>query len=297
MKKVTTIRKAVFPVAGLGTRFLPATKAQPKEMLPIVDKPLIQYAVEEAYAAGIRHMIFVTGRNKRAIEDHFDTAYELESELEAAHKTDLLELVRAMHPDDMDCSYVRQPRSLGLGHAVLCAQPLVGNEPFAVLLADDLMVGRDGGPAVLTQMVEVFQEFPTSLLAIQEVPAEHVKRYGIVAGEQTGERVMKVRQMVEKPSAEAAPSRMGVAGRYILTPAVFEFIRSNPRGAGGEIQLTDGIARLIDTEGVQAYQYQGKRYDCGSKQGFLEATVELALKHEEVGPAFQAYLKGLRPRD
>jgi UTP--glucose-1-phosphate uridylyltransferase len=297
MKKVTTIRKAVFPVAGLGTRFLPATKAQPKEMLPIVDKPLIQYAVEEAYAAGIRHMIFVTGRNKRAIEDHFDTAYELESELEAAHKTDLLELVRAMHPDDMDCSYVRQPRSLGLGHAVLCAQPLVGNEPFAVLLADDLMVGRDGGPAVLTQMVEVFQEFPTSLLAIQEVPAEHVKRYGIVAGEQTGERVMKVRQMVEKPSAEAAPSRMGVAGRYILTPAVFEFIRSNPRGAGGEIQLTDGIARLIDTEGVHAYQYQGKRYDCGSKQGFLEATVELALKHEEVGPAFQAYLKGLRPRD
>jgi UTP--glucose-1-phosphate uridylyltransferase len=296
MKKVTRIRKAVFPVAGLGTRFLPATKAQPKEMLPIVDKPLIQYAVEEAYAAGIRHMIFVTGRNKRAIEDHFDTAYELESELEAAHKTDLLELVRAMHPDDMDCSYVRQPRSLGLGHAVLCAQSLVGNEPFAVLLADDLMAGREGGPPVLTQMVEVFQDFPTSLLAIQEVPLDHVKRYGIVAGEQAGERVMKVRQMIEKPNAESAPSRMGVAGRYILTPAVFEFIRSNPRGAGGEIQLTDGIARLIDTEGVHAYQYQGKRYDCGSKQGFLEATVELALKHEEVGPAFQAYLKGLSLR-
>jgi UTP--glucose-1-phosphate uridylyltransferase len=296
MKKVTRIRKAVFPVAGLGTRFLPATKAQPKEMLPIVDKPLIQYAVEEAYAAGIRHMIFVTGRNKRAIEDHFDTAYELESELEAAHKTDLLELVRAMHPDDMDCSYVRQPRSLGLGHAVLCAQSLVGNEPFAVLLADDLMAGREGGPPVLTQMVEVFQDFPTSLLAIQEVPLDHVKRYGIVAGEQAGERVMKVRRMIEKPNAESAPSRMGVAGRYILTPAVFEFIRSNPRGAGGEIQLTDGIARLIDTEGVHAYQYQGKRYDCGSKQGFLEATVELALKHEEVGPAFQAYLKGLSLR-
>jgi UTP--glucose-1-phosphate uridylyltransferase len=296
MKKVTRIRKAVFPVAGLGTRFLPATKAQPKEMLPIVDKPLIQYAVEEAYAAGIRHMIFVTGRNKRAIEDHFDTAYELESELEAAHKADLLALVRAMHPDDMDCSYVRQPRSLGLGHAVLCAQALVGNEPFAVLLADDLMAGRDGGPPVLTQMVEVFQEFPTSLLAVQEVPLDHVKRYGIVAGEPAGERVMKVRQMVEKPSAETAPSRMGVAGRYILTPAVFDFIRSNPRGAGGEIQLTDGIARLIDTEGVHAYQYQGKRYDCGSKQGFLEATVELALKHEEVGPAFQAYLKSLSLR-
>ena len=183
MKKVTKINKAVFPVAGLGTRFLPATKAQPKEMLPIVDKPLIQYAVEEAYAAGIRHMIFVTGRNKRAIEDHFDTAYELESELEAAHKDELLALVRAMHPDDMDCSYVRQPRSLGLGHAVLCAQPLVGNEPFAVLLADDLMCGPDGGPSVLTQMVDVFQEVPTSLLAVQEVPADHVQRYGIVAGE------------------------------------------------------------------------------------------------------------------
>jgi UTP--glucose-1-phosphate uridylyltransferase len=297
MKKVTRIRKAVFPVAGLGTRFLPATKAQPKEMLPIVDKPLIQYAVEEAYAAGIRHMIFVTGRNKRAIEDHFDTAYELESELEAAHKTDLLAIVRAMHPDDMDCSYVRQPRSLGLGHAVLCAQPLVGNEPFAVLLADDLMVGCDGGPPVLTQMVDVFQDLPTSLLAIQEVPLDHVKRYGIVAGDPAGERVMKVRQMVEKPSAESAPSRMGVAGRYILTPAVFDFIRSNPRGAGGEIQLTDGIARLIDTEGVHALQYQGKRYDCGSKQGFLEATVELALKHEELGPEFNAYLKRLALRD
>jgi UTP--glucose-1-phosphate uridylyltransferase len=297
MKKVTRIHKAVFPVAGLGTRFLPATKAQPKEMLPIVDKPLIQYAVEEAYAAGIRHMIFVTGRNKRAIEDHFDTAYELESELEAAHKTELLALVRAMHPDDMDCSYVRQPRSLGLGHAVLCAQPLVGDEPFAVLLADDLMAGRDGGPSVLTQMVEVFQEFPTSLLAVQEVPLDHVKRYGIVAGEPAGERVMKVRQMVEKPEAASAPSRMGVAGRYILTPAVFGFIRSNPRGAGGEIQLTDAIARLMDTEGVHAYQYQGKRYDCGSKQGFLEATVELALKHEEVGSAFRAYLKGMSLQD
>jgi UTP--glucose-1-phosphate uridylyltransferase len=182
MKKVTKINKAVFPVAGLGTRFLPATKAQPKEMLPIVDKPLIQYAVEEAYAAGIRHMIFVTGRNKRAIEDHFDTAYELESELEAAHKHDLLALVRGMQPDDMDCSYVRQPRSLGLGHAVLCAQSLVGDEPFAVLLADDLMCGEDGGPPVLTQMVDVFQDVPTSLLAVQEVPADHVQRYGIVTG-------------------------------------------------------------------------------------------------------------------
>ncbi|MDF2465908.1 MAG: galU [Ramlibacter sp.] len=294
MKKVTKISKAVFPVAGLGTRFLPATKAQPKEMLPIVDKPLIQYAVEEAYAAGIRHMIFVTGRNKRAIEDHFDTAYELESELEATHKDELLALVRGMHPDDMDCSYVRQPRSLGLGHAVLCAQPLVGDEPFAVLLADDLMCGPEGGPGVLTQMVDVFQEVPTSLLAVQEVPADQVKRYGIVAGQPVGERIIKVDRMVEKPSPQDAPSRMGVAGRYILTPAVFDHIRNNPRGAGGEIQLTDGIARLMTTEGVHAYQYHGKRYDCGSKQGFLEATVELALKHPEVGPAFREYLKILR---
>jgi len=297
MNKFTKINKAVFPVAGLGTRFLPATKAQPKEMLPIVDKPLIQYAVEEAYAAGIRHMIFVTGRNKRAIEDHFDTAYELEHELEAGQKQDLLALVRAMHPDDMDCSYVRQPRSLGLGHAVLCAQPLVNGEPFAVLLADDLMCGPDGGPSVLTQMVEVFQDVATSLLAVQEVPAEHVRRYGIVAGDRAGERLIKVRQMIEKPDPQSAPSRMGVAGRYILTPAVFEQIRANGRGAGGEIQLTDGIARLMETEGVHAYQYQGKRYDCGSKHGFLEAQVELALKHPEVGPGFRDYLRNLSLRD
>src|SRR5512140_1659177 len=202
MNKFTKINKAVFPVAGLGTRFLPATKAQPKEMLPVVDKPLIQYAVEEAYSAGIRHMIFVTGRNKRAIEDHFDTAYELETELESSQKHELLALVQSMHPEDMDCSYVRQPRSLGLGHAVLCAQALVGDEPFAVLLADDLMTGPEGGSPVLTQMVEVFQKFPTSLLAVQEVPADQVNRYGIVAGEPAGERLMKVRRMVEKPSAQ-----------------------------------------------------------------------------------------------
>ena len=290
MNKYTKINKAVFPVAGLGTRFLPATKAQPKEMLPVVDKPLIQYAVEEAYAAGIRHMIFVTGRNKRAIEDHFDTAYELETELEGSQKHELLALVRSMQPDDMDCSYVRQPRSLGLGHAVLCAQALVGNEPFAVLLADDLMTGLDGGEGVLTQMVRVFQDYPTSLLAVQEVPAAQVSRYGIVAGQPAGERLIKVDRMVEKPSPDQAPSRMGVAGRYILTPAVFDHIRNNPRGAGGEIQLTDGIAKLITTEGVHAYQYQGKRYDCGSKEGFLEATVELALKHPEIGPGFREYL-------
>jgi UTP--glucose-1-phosphate uridylyltransferase len=283
----------VFPVAGLGTRFLPATKALPKEMLPIVDKPLIQYAVEEAYEAGIRHMIFVTGRNKRAIEDHFDTAYELENELEINQKHDLLRVVRAM-PEDMDCAYVRQPRALGLGHAVLCAEALVGDEPFAVLLADDLMIGPEGGKGVLTQMVDVFREKQTSLLAVQEVPLEQVKRYGIVAGQPAGDRLIKAEKMVEKPSPQDAPSRMGVSGRYVLTPAVFDMIRTNPRGAGGEIQLTDGIARLIGTEGVHAYQYQGKRYDCGSKQGFLEATVEFALKHPEVGPAFQEYLKTLK---
>jgi len=294
MKKFTTINKAVFPVAGLGTRFLPATKAAPKEMLPVVDKPLIQYAVEEAYEAGIRHMIFVTGRNKRAIEDHFDTAYELENELEAAGKEQLLSLVHSLTPDDMDCSYVRQPRSLGLGHAVLCAAHIVGDEPFAVLLADDLMQGRDGGPGVLAQMVETFREVQNSVLAVQEVPLAHVKRYGIVAGDQVSERLVNVRQMVEKPSPDNAPSRLGVAGRYVLTPTVFEKIRNQPRGSGGEIQLTDGIAQLIASEGVHAYRYEGKRYDCGSKDGFLEASVELALKHPEVGAAFREYLKTLR---
>jgi UTP--glucose-1-phosphate uridylyltransferase len=294
MKKFTHVNKAVFPVAGLGTRFLPATKAQPKEMLPVVDKPLIQYAVEEAYEAGIRHMIFVTGRNKRAIEDHFDTAYELESELEASGKEELLSLVRTLAPSDMDCSYVRQPRSLGLGHAVLCARHIVRNDPFAVLLADDLMCGNEGGPGVLTQMVEVFKEVQTSVLAVQEVPLDHVKRYGIVAGDVVSDRLVKVRQMVEKPSPDKAPSRLGVAGRYVLTPAVFDCIQNQPRGSGGEIQLTDGIAQLIDTEGVHAYRYEGKRFDCGSKQGFLEASVEFALKHPEVGTAFREYLQGLK---
>ncbi len=294
MKKLTNITKAVFPVAGLGTRFLPATKAQPKEMLPIVDKPLIQYAVEEAYQAGIRHMIFVTGRNKRAIEDHFDTAYELETELEAAGKRELLELVRSLAPADMDCTYVRQPRTLGLGHAVLCAKPMVGDEPFAVLLADDLMCGPTDDNGVLAQMVATFEQVQTTVLAVQEVPLEHVRRYGIVAGDAAGERLVKVREMVEKPAPEKAPSRLGVAGRYILTPAVFECIRNQPRGAGGEIQLTDGIAQLMATEGVHAYQYQGKRYDCGSKEGFLEATVEFALRHPDVGNTFRSYLQSLK---
>lgn len=303
------ITKAVFPVAGLGTRFLPATKAQPKEMLPVVDKPLIQYAVEEAYAAGIRHMIFVTGRNKRAIEDHFDTAYELEAELEASQKDELLSLVRGIQIDDMDCSYVRQPRSFGLGHAVLCAERIVGYEPFAVLLADDLMINPTTPPVspappasqpplaslpVLAQMVQMFEELGTSILAVQEVPLAWVSRYGIVAGERVQDRLTRVTQIVEKPKPENAPSTMAVAGRYILTPEIFSHIRSQTTGANGEIQLTDGIASLLQLQAVHAYQYFGKRYDCGSKEGFLEATVELALQHPEVGSAFRQFLKDLK---
>jgi len=289
-----TLNKAVFPVAGLGTRFLPATKAQPKEMLPVVDKPLIQYAVEEAYAAGIRHMIFVTGRNKRAIEDHFDTAYELENELEVAQKHALLALVRSVQPDDMNFSYVRQPRSLGLGHAVLCAEHLVGQEAFAVLLADDLMVGPKGGQPVLAQMAAQFEELQQSILAVQEVPQDQTRRYGIVATDGASTGLMKVRKIVEKPAPEVAPSRMGVAGRYILTPAIFDHIRQQKAGVGGELQLTDGISSLLGKESVYAFQYQGKRYDCGSKEGFLEATVELALDHPEVGAHFRNYLENLQ---
>ncbi len=289
----TALTKAVFPVAGMGTRFLPATKASPKEMLPVVDKPLIQYAVEEAYEAGIREMIFVTGRSKRAIEDHFDTAYELETELEAAGKHALLEMVRSVQPSDMQCVYVRQARALGLGHAVLCAEHLVGDEPFAVLLADDLMQGLAGGPGVLKQMAQVFASTQSSVLAVQEVPLEHVHRYGIVAGHDIGQGLVDVQQMVEKPKAELAPSRLAVAGRYILTPAVFERIRAGGRGVQGEIQLTDGIAGLLASEKVLAFSYDGKRYDCGSKQGFLQASVELALQHPEVGGEFRAYLQQL----
>jgi len=293
MTNPNRVRKAVFPVAGLGTRFLPATKASPKEMLPVVDKPLIQYAVEEAYEAGIRDMIFVTGRSKRAIEDHFDTAYELENELERAGKQAMLDLVRAVSPADMNCLFVRQPRSLGLGHAVLCAEPLVGNEPFAVILADDLMTGLPGGPGVMAQMTTAFLKQGRSLLAVQEVPLEHTKRYGIVKGEPAGGPLLRVDEIVEKPVPEVAPSRMGVAGRYVLTPRIFDEIRSQPKGVGGEIQLTDAIERLMQHETVYAYQYSGKRYDCGSKEGFLQATVELALQHPEVGASFRAYLQTL----
>jgi UTP--glucose-1-phosphate uridylyltransferase len=284
------INKAVFPVAGMGTRFLPATKAQPKEMLTIVDKPLIQYAVEEAYEAGIRQMIFVNGRSKRAIEDHFDTAYELEAELEAAGKNELLELVHTIKPHDMECIYIRQAKAFGLGHAVLCAQSVVVNEPFAVLLADDLMVGS---PPVLKQMVERFADWQASIIAVQEVPEEHTRRYGIVAGTPVNDRMMDMTHIVEKPAPENAPSRLGVAGRYILTPGVFREIANQPRGVGGEIQLTDGIAGLMRREKVFAFRYEGRRYDCGSKEGFLEANVELALQHPKLGPGFRDYLKTL----
>jgi UTP--glucose-1-phosphate uridylyltransferase len=284
------IRKAVFPVAGLGTRFLPATKAQPKEMLPVVDKPLIQYAVEEAYAAGVREMIFVTGRHKRAIEDHFDMTFELEVALEQSQKLELLDVVHSVKPKDMECIYVRQAQALGLGHAVLCAQRLIGNEPFAVLLADDLMMGE---PPVLAQMVEQFQEWRASILAVQEVPAEHTRRYGIVAGTLVNEHLMDVTKIVEKPAPEVAPSLWGVAGRYILTAGVLHEIANQPRGVGGEIQLTDGIAALLRREKVFAYRYAGKRYDCGSKEGFLEANVELALAHPQLGEGFRKYLRTL----
>jgi UTP--glucose-1-phosphate uridylyltransferase len=285
------VTKAVFPVAGLGTRFLPATKAQPKEMLPVVDKPLIQYAVEEAYAAGVREMIFVTGRHKRPIEDHFDMTFELEVALEQAGKRELLDVVRSVKPDDMECIYVRQAQALGLGHAVLCARRLIGKDPFAVLLADDLMVGEK---PILAQMAEQFADTRASILAVQEVPSEHTRRYGIVAGNPVNDRVVEVTRIVEKPAPEAAPSRLGVAGRYILTAGVLDEIERQPRGVGGEIQLTDGIAGLLRRERVFAYKYEGRRYDCGSKEGFLEANVDLALAHPQLGPAFREFLRGLQ---
>ena len=286
--KHADVRKAVFPIAGLGTRFLPATKASAKEMLPVVDKPLIQYAVEEAYAAGIRQMIFVTGRTKRSVEDHFDTAYELETELEMAGKKELLSVARSIAPDDMLCTYVRQPRALGLGHAVLCAKELVAGEPFAVLLADDLMVGET---PIMAQMVQQFAHWRSSILAVQDVPREHTKRYGIVSGGTVEDGVVDVTGIVEKPAPEVAPTTLAVAGRYILTPGIFHELESIPRGVGGEIQLTDGIAQLLRREKVFAYRYAGTRYDCGSKLGFLQATVDLGVQHAEVGTEFADWLQ------
>lgn len=282
------IRKAIFPVAGMGTRFLPATKASPKEMLPIVDKPLIQYAVEEAVAAGITDMIFVTGRSKRAIEDHFDKAYELESELSRRGKTGLLEFVRDLLPKNINCIYIRQAEALGLGHAVLCARPVVGDEPFAVLLADDLL---DGDVPVMKQMVEAYGYYRCSILGVQEVPREETASYGIVAARPLAERVERVDAIVEKPKPEAAPSTLAVVGRYVLTPRIFDHLERAQAGAGGEIQLTDAISALLAEQQVLAYRYRGMRYDCGSKLGYLRATVEYALRHPEVGADFAVWLK------
>ena len=287
---IEKIRKAVFPVAGLGTRFLPATKANPKEMLPVVDKPLIQYAAEEAVEAGIEVMIFVTGRAKRSIEDHFDKAYELEAELEKSGKLTQLGVVREILPNGVTCVYIRQAEALGLGHAVGCAESVVADEPFAVILADDLI---DAPTGCLKQMVQQYDEVGSSILGVQRVPQEHTNRYGIVGSEPHAESLHKINLVVEKPAPEDAPSNLGVVGRYILTPRIFKHLREIPPGAGGEIQLTDAIASLMDYESVFAYEFEGTRYDCGDKLGYLKATVDLALKHPELNEGFAEYLKTL----
>lgn len=284
------VRKAVFPVAGLGTRFLPATKASPKEMLPIVDKPLIQYAVEEAASAGITEMIFITGRSKRAIEDHFDKAYELEAELEAKGKQDLLQLVRSVAPSSINCIYIRQPEALGLGHAVLCARPAVGNEPFAVVLADDLMDSGDPDRSVIGQMVDEYRAHRASIVAVEDVPYDQTNKYGIVQSSPWGSRTERMTGIVEKPAIDQAPSTLAVVGRYLLTPRIFDILASQPPGKGGEIQLTDAIEKLLADEPVLAYRFQGTRFDCGSKQGYLQATVTLAKRHPQEGQAFSDWL-------
>jgi UTP--glucose-1-phosphate uridylyltransferase len=282
------IKKAVFPVAGLGTRFLPATKANPKEMLTVVDKPLIQYAAEEAVNAGIEELIFVTSSSKRAIEDHFDKNYELEAELEKKGKTELLKIVQEVVPANVTCVYVRQPEALGLGHAVLCAKPVVGDEPFVVILADDLI--NCNGNCVLGQMISVYNNRHASILGVEEVPEEETHKYGIVDPGETDGRVSEVRSIVEKPAPEEARSNLAVVGRYVLTPAIFKHLEQIPRGAGGEIQLTDAIEKLLCDESVLAYRFEGKRYDCGSKLGYLQATVEYALEHPELRDDFLEYL-------
>lgn len=285
------VRKAVFPVAGLGTRFLPATKASPKEMLPIVDKPLIQYGVEEAVAAGVETLVFIIGRTKNAIADHFDKAYELEAELEARNKTDLLKVVRGIVPNGVECVYVRQAEALGLGHAVLCARPVVGEEPFAVILADDLIEEdpREGG--ALSQMARHFNKYQCSILGVERVPKSDSDKYGIVHPLPFANRLNNVDGIIEKPKPENAPSDLAVVGRYILTPRLFDLLAHIPRGAGNEIQLTDGIAALLHEEQVLAYEFSGRRHDCGSKLGYLVATIEYGLRHPELGERFRAYLQ------
>jgi UTP--glucose-1-phosphate uridylyltransferase len=283
------IKKAIFPVAGQGTRFLPATKASPKEMLPIVDKPLIQYAVEEAAAAGINELIFVTSSSKRAIEDHFDSNYELENKLAKAGKQELLSIVKKVLPAGANCAYIRQPETLGLGHAVLCAKPLINDEPFAVLLADDLIDGKK--QLCLEQMAAIYNETGSSVIAVQEIPLAETHKYGVVSLKHQQNRLGNIGKIVEKPASKDAPSNLGVVGRYILTPAVFTYLENTPLGKGGEIQLTDAIAELLTHETVYALQFEGTRYDCGNKLGYLQATIAYALKHAEVGAEFKRYLK------
>jgi UTP--glucose-1-phosphate uridylyltransferase len=287
----SSIRYAVFPVAGKGTRFLPATKASPKEMLPVVDKPLIQYAVEEALSAGATNMVFITGRNKRAIEDHFDVDPELELLLESKDKDVLRDLVRNIVPPHVNCIYVRQGEPLGLGHAVLCARPVVGERPFFVHLADDLI---DAGEACLGQMARIFAEHGSSVLGVEEVPADQTRQYGIIDGEPAQNRLRRLRGMVEKPKPADAPSNLAVVGRYILTPRIFDLLEETQAGAGGEIQLTDAIARLLLEEPVYGYEFEGQRFDCGSKLGYLQATVHYGLKHPELGSDFRAFLDSRR---
>ncbi|MDD5578901.1 MAG: UTP--glucose-1-phosphate uridylyltransferase GalU [Methylobacter sp.] len=287
-KKIT---KAVFPVAGLGTRFLPATKASPKEMLPIVDKPLIQYAVEEAVAAGIDTMVFITGRSKNSITDHFDKAYELENELEAKGKIEMLKLIQDILPPHVSCIFIRQAEALGLGHAVYCARPVIGDEPFAVILADDLI--EDAGRGCMAQMVKLYEQKHTSILGVERIDPSETDKYGIVRTAEFSGSSGAIELIVEKPKPNVAPSNLAVVGRYILTPAIFDKIKKTGRGAGGEIQLTDAIADLLTDEQVLAYEFEGKRYDCGSKLGFLIATVEHGLLHKELKDDFLAYLKNL----
>ncbi|MBP8024456.1 MAG: UTP--glucose-1-phosphate uridylyltransferase GalU [Chromatiaceae bacterium] len=285
------IRKAVFPVAGLGTRFLPATKASPKEMLPVVDKPLIQYAAEESEAAGISQLIFVTGRAKRSIEDHFDKAYEVEAELSNAGKKDLLDIVRNILPPHVACIYLRQAEALGLGHAVLCAKPVVGHEPFVVLLADDLIKGD--GQGVVAQMADMYERYGCSILCVEEVPWDETNKYGIVETEKGPDGELRVTSIVEKPAPQEARSNLAVVGRYLLTPRIFAKLETTGRGKGGEIQLTDAISALLQDEPVIAYPFRGKRYDCGSKLGYLQAQVEFGLAHKDLGEDFRAYLRGM----
>jgi len=285
------ITKAVFPVAGLGTRFLPATKANPKEMMPVVDKPLIQYAAEEAIAAGITQLIFVTSSSKRAIEDHFDKNYELESELAKRHKRDLLEVVHQIKPQGVNCVYIRQPEALGLGHAVLCAKEVVGNSPFAVILADDLI--DDNAKGCISQMTEQYAQYRCSILGVETIDASETDKYGIVAPKDPSSSISEINDIIEKPSPALAPSNLAVVGRYILSAKIFGYLEKTGKGKGGEIQLTDAISLMLNDEKVMAYQFEGRRYDCGSKQGYLEATVEYALKHDEVKDSFRKYLSTL----